>query len=434
MLGGSIGGVIIGLGYWYLFRYGGKRYWSIGLTVLLAGAGWIGGMQKAPSVNSMWGMALGFAIVMAVVGLFVGLMIDLWRYFYSPSALSDDQKGASRTPSNGNGSNRGDAAHELLGVSPDAGPEEITAAYQAMMQKHQRQSGTASLPSLPSAPHQEQSRSTTDHGSKTALNLALFLGVPIAVVLGVVWLGSKSSTAGSSPRIAPQSSALSADECYSLIAAENYQAALGLCREAAEQGYASAQTNLGWLYYNGYGVPKDYAQAVKWYGLAAEQSDATAQYNLGLMYDNGRGVSEDDDEAAKWYRLAADQGDADAKARLEELTAGQTKENLMKSWTGRYEGTLFGDAAANMHVSQTGDRLNFDLFMEGERCGGGFEQTATPTNPDSIVVTMPYDSDSGLQCKVQINRKSFGIEIKELSACHMHHGFECGFEGTLFKE
>ena len=181
-------------------------------------------------------------------------------------------------------------------------------------------------------------------------------------------------------------------------------------------------------------MPENNALAVKWFGLAAKQGDAVGQYNLGLMYEIGEGVPQDSTQAINWYGLSAKQGYADAKARLEELQAEKTKENLMKSWTGRYAGTLFGDAAANMHITQSGDRLNFDLFMEGERCGGGFEQTATPKSPDSILVAMPYDSDSGLQCKVQINRKSFGIEIKELSACHMHHGFECGFEGTLFKE
>ena len=87
-----------------------------------------------------------------------------------------------------------------------------------------------------------------------------------------------------------------------------------------------------------------------------------------------------------------------------------------------------------MHVTQRGEKLNFDLFMEGDYCGGGFEQTATPKSADSIVVTMPYDAESGLQCKIQINQKSFGLELKELSACHMHHGVRCGFEGNLFRE
>ena len=49
---------------------------------------------------------------------------------------------------------------------------------------------------------------------------------------------------------------------------------------------------------------------------AADQGDAEAQYNLGLMYDNGEGVLQDDAEAVKWYRLAAEQGRADAQLLL----------------------------------------------------------------------------------------------------------------------
>ena len=60
--------------------------------------------------------------------------------------------------------------------------------------------------------------------------------------------------------------------------------------QAAEQGYAKAQFNLGLIYYNGQGVRQDYTQAVQWYRKAAEQGDAKAQYNLGVMYDNGQGV------------------------------------------------------------------------------------------------------------------------------------------------
>ncbi len=64
----------------------------------------------------------------------------------------------------------------------------------------------------------------------------------------------------------------------------------------------------GGMYHNGQGVPKDYQEAAKWYRQAAEQGDAEAQFNLGEMYHRGQGVPEDDGEAIRWYLLAADQG------------------------------------------------------------------------------------------------------------------------------
>ena len=73
-------------------------------------------------------------------------------------------------------------------------------------------------------------------------------------------------------------------------------------RKAAEQGYAVAQTNLGAMYAHGQGVSKDYAEALKWYRKAAEYGYDLAQNNLGAMYFNGEGVRQNHREAVKWYR------------------------------------------------------------------------------------------------------------------------------------
>ena len=45
----------------------------------------------------------------------------------------------------------------------------------------------------------------------------------------------------------------------------DYATALQLYTPLAAQGNAAAQNNLGWMYENGQGVPKDYDEAVKWY-------------------------------------------------------------------------------------------------------------------------------------------------------------------------
>jgi TPR repeat protein len=58
----------------------------------------------------------------------------------------------------------------------------------------------------------------------------------------------------------------------------------------AEGGDVRAQNKLGLMYRNGWGVPQDDTEAVKWYRRAAEKGDASAQYSLGSMYEEGRGV------------------------------------------------------------------------------------------------------------------------------------------------
>ncbi len=86
--------------------------------------------------------------------------------------------------------------------------------------------------------------------------------------------------------------------------------------KAAEQNYAVAQYNLGSMYANGAGVPKDEVEAVKWWKKAAEQNVAAAQNNLGSMYGDGLGIAKDEVEAVKWYRKAADQDYAAAQNNL----------------------------------------------------------------------------------------------------------------------
>ena len=61
-------------------------------------------------------------------------------------------------------------------------------------------------------------------------------------------------------------------------------------------------------------MAKDYVEAVKWYRQAAEQGHAEAQYNLGCGYANGQGVARDKVEAYAWFSMAA-KADADAAER-----------------------------------------------------------------------------------------------------------------------
>ena len=68
-------------------------------------------------------------------------------------------------------------------------------------------------------------------------------------------------------------------------------------KRLAEQGNASAQSDLGFMYDNGLGVPEDDAEAVRWYRLAAEQGNALAQDKLGFAYAWGEGLPENDAEA-----------------------------------------------------------------------------------------------------------------------------------------
>ena len=81
----------------------------------------------------------------------------------------------------------------------------------------------------------------------------------------------------------------------------------------ADQGNATAQTNLGVMYGNGQGLPQSYAEALKWFRKAGDQGNAAAQFNLGLMYRMGQGVPRNYVLAYMWFNLAASQFPASKK-------------------------------------------------------------------------------------------------------------------------
>ena len=117
---------------------------------------------------------------------------------------------------------------------------------------------------------------------------------------------------------------------------QDYAQAANWFRKAADQGHASAQSNLGNMYSNGRGVPQNYAEARKWRGLAADQGNATAQYNLGHMYDIGQGTPQDFVQAHMWFNLAAaasrDETDrADAVRRRENLASRMTPSQVAEA-------------------------------------------------------------------------------------------------------
>ena len=65
---------------------------------------------------------------------------------------------------------------------------------------------------------------------------------------------------------------------------QDFEEAFMWCLKAARVGHAGAQFNLGQMYRDGQGVPRNPENAVEWYRKAAEQGLAVGQFNLGAMY------------------------------------------------------------------------------------------------------------------------------------------------------
>ncbi len=78
--------------------------------------------------------------------------------------------------------------------------------------------------------------------------------------------------------------------------------------KSAEQNNAAAQGALGELYLRGDGVKPDYALAFRWFEKSAAQGAAIGQNGLGVLYENGFGAPQNYVTAMEWFRKAADQG------------------------------------------------------------------------------------------------------------------------------
>lgn len=151
--------------------------------------------------------------------------------------------------------------------------------------------------------------------------------------------------------------------------AGNYGPAVATFKLLAEQGDPWAQYSLGVAYDDGFGVPRNFQQALYWYRRAAHQGLADAQYMAGRFYGNGRGVRQDIAKALFWFELATAGGQPQAallrdqhytqlrEAMRQRVAADATdwlarhpqqmnckfKHCIYPSWTRRPTWTIIGD-------------------------------------------------------------------------------------------
>jgi TPR repeat protein len=71
------------------------------------------------------------------------------------------------------------------------------------------------------------------------------------------------------------------------------------------------------MYANGWGVPQDALQAMRWYLRAAEQGSFAARASLADMFAEGRGVPQDAVQAHTWFNLAAAQASGEDRVKYE---------------------------------------------------------------------------------------------------------------------
>jgi TPR repeat protein len=84
------------------------------------------------------------------------------------------------------------------------------------------------------------------------------------------------------------------------------------------------------MYHQGEGVPQDDAQSVHWYRLAAGKGDAFALNNLGFMAFNGLGMPADPVRAYALFTLAAQRKNSNAQRALDLLKPKLGNEEVVR--------------------------------------------------------------------------------------------------------
>ncbi len=89
--------------------------------------------------------------------------------------------------------------------------------------------------------------------------------------------------------------------------------------KAAEKGHVPAQVALGVMALTGQGMARDFERARDYFSMAAEKRDGWALNNLGAMFEMGWGVLKDREKAVIYYELARERNNPAAVRNLVRL-------------------------------------------------------------------------------------------------------------------
>ena len=129
-----------------------------------------------------------------------------------------------------------------------------------------------------------------------------------------------------------------------------------LLKESATIGYAGSQNNLGDMYENGEGLPKDEKAAMYWYTRAAERGEPTAYFSIAHLLSKGATDTDVLIECAKFAALAVahlpeGKNKLEAQRLEKEINAKLTPANrqlvldLVSRWSPLFqEDRLLGDS------------------------------------------------------------------------------------------
>lgn len=157
-------------------------------------------------------------------------------------------------------------------------------------------------------------------------------------------------------------------------------------QKAETIGYVPAGNIVGNMYETGYGGKRDIKRAFQSYKAAAELGYGPAQYNLGRLYEAGDGVAADQKLASGWYQEAAKNGHAEALYKMAyryDLGEGGLPHDPEKALVYYKEAAIKGQPDALNAIGASfysGEGLDKDSVAARK----WFEQAALRGQPDAM--------------------------------------------------
>jgi clan AA aspartic protease (TIGR02281 family) len=145
----------------------------------------------------------------------------------------------------------------------------------------------------------------------------------------------------------------------------DYATALRLWYSLADFGNAQAQNNIGIMYRDGLGVPRNYDEALRLFGFAIAKELPEAEYNLGDLY--GRPWAKQDLKASLfWMRQAASHGYAPAQKLVGKppFTEPEAVTHPTQSGTFRVEAPLKKEGGTFVVPVQINGAITLDFTVD----------------------------------------------------------------------
>lgn len=139
--------------------------------------------------------------------------------------------------------------------------------------------------------------------------------------------------------------------------------------KAAKQGNIVSIKEVAKNYYGGgFGVDKNFKEAIKWYQKAVDAGDKESIYLLGKMHENGEGFDKDFDKALELYTKAAELGYDEAQNELADIYFKGERASIdykkAFKWTKKAAEQGFADAQNKMGIFYSSGKNVVEIDMD----------------------------------------------------------------------